>query len=403
MLLLVGLFTFQLLLATGGTGEVFRVDQEDKHLLVPQLIRKYGYPLEEYQVHTEDGYLLSVHRIPGRAPTGQDRRKYPVLMVHSLFSTSADWILIGPRHGLAYLLADRGYDIWMGNARGNRYSRQHERLRVEQPAFWNFTFHEIGFYDVPAMIDYVLEQTNSKKLHYIGFSQGTLVGFVALSYRPEYNEKIVQLQALSPAVFVNRNPSTIITILANLAEEISERYTSSNKFHFAGHADGEAKFVQRLCLPPTQILCRLLIHDVAGANPRNLDSKMLQIFLGHFPAGSSLKQVQHYAQMIQDGLFRQYDYGDPKLNGRFYGSSAVPEYNLSRVTASVRTYFGYNDNTINYRNVKRLEQMLPNLAGSYPVPDQLFTHFDFILGNNVREVLYEEVLQRVMDAENGLI
>ncbi|XP_055551707.1 lipase 1-like [Wyeomyia smithii] len=399
MLLLAGFLLFSVQQIYAAIGN--RVDWEDKHLLVPQLVRKYGYPIEEHQVHTEDGYILSVHRIPNRGTTSEG--KHPILMMNSLFSSSAEWVLIGPKHGLAYLLADQGYDVWMGNARGNRYSRQHEQLQIAQPGFWNFTFHEIGFYDVPALVDYVLRQTKAPRLHYIGFSQGALVGFVALSYRPEYNPKVIQLQAFSPAVFVDRNPSTVITILTHLAEDISKRYTSANKFQFAAHSDGEAKFLQRLCSPPTQVLCRLLIHDVVGANPSNLDSKMLQIFLGHFPAGSSLKQVLHFAQMAQDGIFRQYDYGDAESNRQVYGGNGtVPGYDLTRVTASVRTYFGLNDNTINYRNVRRLEQMLPNLAGSYPVPDELFTHFDFILGNNVRTVLYDEVLRRVNEAENGL-
>ena len=39
-----------------------------------------------------------------------------------------------------YMLADRGYDVWMGNARGNTYSRQHVNISTADDQYWNFTY-----------------------------------------------------------------------------------------------------------------------------------------------------------------------------------------------------------------------------------------------------------------------
>lgn len=73
---------------------------------------------------------------------------------------------------LAYILADAGYDVWLGNSRGNRYSRKHKVLNPDKDAaYWAFSWHQMGVYDLPAEIDYVLAQTKQENLFYAGHSQ----------------------------------------------------------------------------------------------------------------------------------------------------------------------------------------------------------------------------------------
>lgn len=72
----------------------------------------------------------------------------------------------------AYLLADAGYDVWMGNARGTEISRQHVTLDPEKEEFWAYSWQHIGQKDLPAFIDYILEKTQYKKVTYVGYSQG---------------------------------------------------------------------------------------------------------------------------------------------------------------------------------------------------------------------------------------
>ena len=68
---------------------------------------------------------------------------------------------ITPSKSLAFELSRAGYDVWLSNNRGSIYGKGHQNLSSESgdPQFWKFSFDEIARYDVPAVIDYVLNQT----------------------------------------------------------------------------------------------------------------------------------------------------------------------------------------------------------------------------------------------------
>jgi len=62
-------------------------------------------------------------------------------------------------------------------------------------------------YDLPAMIDYVLETTRSPHLYFVGHSMGATIGLVLLSERPEYNEKLKITTLLAPVAKLKHNTS----------------------------------------------------------------------------------------------------------------------------------------------------------------------------------------------------
>lgn len=193
----------------------------------PKLIRKYGYPSETHTVVTKDGYILEMHRIPKKGAQ-------PVLLMHGILDTSATWVLMGPKSGLGecekpklwpkrrvihsiilpgYMLSDLGYDVWMGNSRGNRYSKNHTILNSDYQEFWDFTFHEMGKYDLPANIDYILSKTGYEQLHYIGHSQGTAIFWVLCSEQPAYSQKITSMHALAPIAYIHDMKSPLFRTL----------------------------------------------------------------------------------------------------------------------------------------------------------------------------------------------
>ena len=61
----------------------------------------------------------------------------------------------------------------------------------------------MGDYDLPAMINYVLQVTGQKQLFYVGHSQGTLIAFNGFSDNPELGKKIIAFFALAPVYTLN--------------------------------------------------------------------------------------------------------------------------------------------------------------------------------------------------------
>lgn len=104
--------------------------------------------------------------------------------------------------------------MWLGNTRGNIYSRKHIAFDLEThpDVYYNYSFHEIGFYDIAASIDYVLNSTKTDKIDYIGHSQGCVTFFVLMSERCEYLDKIGRMVAMAPGVFTQEawTPSVVV-------------------------------------------------------------------------------------------------------------------------------------------------------------------------------------------------
>ncbi|KAF6204268.1 hypothetical protein GE061_002608 [Apolygus lucorum] len=149
-------------------------------------------PLESHFVTTSDGYILNLFRIfhklpaPGRV----------VLFQHGMLSNSSDWVAVD--QSIAFQLVEKGWDVWLGNNRGNVYCREHVTFSRYSKSFNSYSFHEMGMYDLPAIIDYIREKTDRQKIVYVGHSQGNSQFFAMMSLLPEMNDKILAMFALAP-------------------------------------------------------------------------------------------------------------------------------------------------------------------------------------------------------------
>ncbi|XP_067622835.1 lipase 3-like isoform X2 [Eurosta solidaginis] len=378
-----------------GGGRNLKSDVlEDASLITPKLIRKYGYPSETHTVVTKDGYILEMHRIPKRGAQ-------PVLLMHGILDTSATWVLMGPKSGLGYMLSDLGYDVWMGNARGNRYSKNHTSLNSDYQEFWDFTFHEMGKYDLPANIDYILSKTGYEQLHYVGHSQGTAVFWVLCSEQPSYTQKILSMHALAPIAFISDMKSPLFRTLVVFLDFLTAATRMLRITEFMPNTKLFVDHTQVVCHDNamTQDVCSNILFLVAGYNSEQLNKTMLPVMLSHTPSGASIKQLEHFGQLMKSGHFRKFDRGYLR-NQLEYNRMTPPEYDLSKVKVPVALYYSMNDMLVSTTGVDRLARELPNVIDKYLVPMEKFNHLDFLWAIDVKSLVYNRLVRNIRRVEN---
>ncbi len=173
------------------SGRRRREGAEDaENLTTERLLRQSGAASQQHVCITADGWWLVIHRSP--RPGGP-----PVLLLHALLQSSEAMAADGGSGSLAAVLWRAGFDVWIGNARANRYSATHSRLRRADRAYWDFSIDDIAVIDVPAMVQHVRGVTG-RRVHIVGFSHGSAAAMAALAVNWRMAADVRSLVALAP-------------------------------------------------------------------------------------------------------------------------------------------------------------------------------------------------------------
>ena len=233
---------------------------EQKNSHSPMYIKRYN--IENHFMNTKDGYRLQIFRVRlveeelNKLPTNLRKNFNQVILMQHALVDSADSYFFSGEKSQGYYFVNKGYDVWLGNNRGNKYSHATDGKNLESSEkenFWDYSFHEMGIYDVPAMYEYILNKVKSEssrnrvlfnrlikkkaeqnslkennlqnekdtKIIYFGHSQGTAQMFAGLSdpKSADYIQKNTKLFiASAPIAYMNHIQSSSLKAIAGMTE-----------------------------------------------------------------------------------------------------------------------------------------------------------------------------------------
>ncbi|URE17203.1 Triacylglycerol lipase [Musa troglodytarum] len=308
------------------------------------VVSPQGYECQEYEVKTQDGYILTMHRIPQGRGGGRAGKRQPVLLQHGVLMDGLTWLLNPPQQSLAFVLADNGFDVWITHGRGTRWSRRHESLDTSDPAYWAWSWDELASFDLPATVGFVVRQTG-QKLHYVGHSMGTLTALSAFS-EGKLVDKIKSAALLTPVAYL-----TYMTTPIGIAAASA----------FSGEmlgALGVAEF------------------DPKGAVGTNYLESVCAL------PGSEL--LRPYGIIHRRGVITKYDHGSSAANMAAYGQSSPPEYHMSNIPHHLPLLLSYGGGDM-LSDVKDVQLLLNDLSNhdADKLVAQLvkeYAHLDFVMG-----------------------
>ncbi|PRQ54234.1 putative triacylglycerol lipase [Rosa chinensis] len=349
------------------------------------LVTVHGYRCQEITVTTDDGYILSVQRIGGGG-TG----KPPVIIQHGVLVDAAVWLMNSPDKNLPLILADSGFDVWMANTRGTRFSRRHTSMDPSDPKFWNWSWDELVAHDLPAVFNYVHGQTK-QKINYVGHSLGTLLALASLS-EGKLVDQLKSVALLTPIAYLTHMSTPICAVGARLFA--GEIITAFRFAEFDPKGEPVAEFLDHLCATPG-VPCYDIFSLLTGKNCC-LNASTVDLFLDHQPQSTSTKNLVHLSQVVRNGILTKYDHGRSYTNYMHYGSFFAPHYDLSKIPNHLPmfiTYGGQDALSDELDVLHLLDHFKSHDAGKLVVdfiPE--YAHFDFVAGINAKDLVYNKVI-----------
>ncbi|XP_068908054.1 lipase member K-like [Tenebrio molitor] len=351
-----------------------------------ELIKRHIGHSETYSVTTEDGYILTIFRIPKKNPKGV------IILQHPVTTDSIVWVGQS-NESLAFMLWHQGYDIWLPNHRGTYFSRNHVNLTTSDARYWDFSFHEIGLYDYKTIIDFVKTKTNQTVI-FISHSMSTTSSLIYASLRPEEALNSVKVFiSMSPVCYLKhvKSPVKYLAPITPLLKMINKLLHIT---HLQEYDSNLMKFLRLFTLHlPFKYFASIILSVWQGWNPQEFDPALINLSISQHPRSYPWKIFYHYVQQFNAGRFQMYDYGII-MNKKLYNIIIPPEYPIDKIIVPTYLIYSKEDSIATPDDVELLYNKLNPRAKIYgKLMVTGINHVDFHYGIHRKEKVFNKIKQ----------
>eukprot|EP00355_Strombidium_rassoulzadegani_P007391 CAMPEP_0168618152 /NCGR_PEP_ID=MMETSP0449_2-20121227/5922_1 /TAXON_ID=1082188 /ORGANISM="Strombidium rassoulzadegani, Strain ras09" /LENGTH=396 /DNA_ID=CAMNT_0008659013 /DNA_START=769 /DNA_END=1956 /DNA_ORIENTATION=+ len=352
-----------------------------------ELTEDVGLQGECHVAQTVDGYLLNIFRVK----TENLMEGAPVVfMQHGLFGSADNFVMNGEKSP-AFMLAKAGYDVWVGNSRGSRYSKGHISLDSEKDYdYWKFSIDSMANSDLPAAIDYVRGQTGRSKVSFFAHSQGTTQIVMAMATDLEFWKQRLNLVLACPPVIISDDKNVLYDSGQRVYPFLERTLANYGIFEMFGQNWDNLIKTVKVFVPKLQdqIVSQYTVGDLN-------DPARAQVFFGHYPHGASVRNLAHLGQIVSRGELIHYDFMDEEQNLKAYGSRQAKKIDISKIRDIPFAMFtGKYDRVVSVEKNRLFAEMIPAVTYFEEVEAD---HITFLIG---RDMSYMEKVKGLLQKHN---
>jgi pimeloyl-ACP methyl ester carboxylesterase len=304
-----------------------------------------------------------------------------VILQHGLIDSS-DTFVINEDPALAYLFADAGFDVWMPNLRGNKYSKMHRKLKVSSKEYWNFSVDEVIKYDLKVVFTRIMEVTKFEQLFYAGHSMSGGSFIAAAARDPEFYRKHTKdFVGLAPST---RSLNSVYLLRLALYSNLFTAFQILGVYEILNLSENVRDLFSSFCDSFPDV-CSNILKLLADQHPEYDNQKKYRVFFNHYPSGTSTHQMIHIMQQSTHYGFYEYqrDPNDPLI-----------EYDFSKFPTDipVAIYAGASDLLVSVMDTRWLRNKLNTCSVVKEYKEfEGYGHLTFILPGKYYDPYYNTV------------
>jgi lysosomal acid lipase/cholesteryl ester hydrolase len=287
-----------------------------------------------------------------------------------------------------------GYDIWIGNIRGNRYSLGHTHLNSDdvKGSYWHFTYDEMAKHDLPAMLNYVKEITKAPKIKFVCHSQGCTILVALGALDPQYVQSIVNTTvAFAPAVYLQHHNSLAI-MLTRWTHFVNIYLSTGLKIFLSG--DVWYIMLKYIGYLFPRMFMAVLYLVVGPVHKMSMALDRVPVIAAHLPGGTSAYNMVHFIQASQTSVFQMFDFGK-EGNLKHYRTEKPPPYKMSNwqnINMKWRIVYGEKDAFIPKPGIMELVKHIDRNGNVEIQGLEDASHFDVFTARYASKLIYPQVI-----------